>query len=112
MLNSVNMRADDEIDTHMKSEYQDQEAGMVENSWPLHLPLLDAAAVFFAFPANIRSFWAGSAHRLQPNVGPCVSCRPNPRPPFSRLPRCIVPFCHPLLCIRSYYIPPDPDCIL
>ena len=57
MLNSVNIRADDEIDTHMKSEYQDQEAGMVENSWPLHLPLLYAAAVFFTFPANIRSFW-------------------------------------------------------
>ena len=37
-------------------------------------------------------------------MSPCVSCRPNARPPFSRLPRCIVPFCHPLLCMPAHYI--------
>ena len=40
-------------------------------------------------------FGTGSAHRLQPNVGPCVSCRPNPRPPFSRLPAVLSPFVTP-----------------
>ena len=46
----------------------------------------------------------------------CAECeamrqwrRPNPRPPFSRLPRCIVLLCHPLYsaCIRAHRVFPQ-----
>lgn len=55
-----------------------------------YLSLLD-------FPANIMSFWAGSPIRGHASVGRVQI--PAPHSHVSQ--RCIVPFCHPLLCIRA-----------
>lgn len=63
---------------------------------------------FFGFVANayMKNLWATG----------CAECeamrqwrRPNPRPPFSRLPRCIVLLCHPLYsaCIRAHRVFPQ-----
>ena len=60
----------------------------------------------FGFVANMKNLWATG----------CAECeamrqwrRPNPRPPFSRLPRCIVLLCHPLYsaCIRAHRVFPQ-----
>ena len=82
--------------------------------WKVCLEPKKEANLYLALPLPLLDFFCKYHVFLgrQPNVSPCVSCRPNARPPFSRLPRCIVPFCHPLLCMRALYSRPDPDCIL